>query len=125
MFAISFIPISTILPTVACVTTGHFILLLFSVTRAAPQAVVVHCCVGVLCVPCSRGSLNCLSEEQKCDEAVAIIFFPYSAFIKEEAKIKDSTKVEQAPYSPKNGISNSLIAYPVAIHWFNKSPANI
>ena len=89
---------------------------------AAP--VTVHCAVGGLWFPNSKGNLNCFSALQKWLEVEVITFMPAPLSKKEEPKINPSTKVEQAPKIPKKGISKSRIPKLVEIHWFNKSPEN-
>ena len=89
---------------------------------AAPAPVTVHCDVGGLWFPNSNGNLNCFSALQKWLEAAHITFLAHASVII-EPRLRPSTKVEQAPNIPKNGIFKSLKPKLEEIHWFNKSPA--
>ena len=62
----SFMPISTILPGVKCVTFGPSPTL---ESIVAPLPVTVHCAEGGLWFPNSSGNLNCFSALQKWLEA--------------------------------------------------------
>ena len=52
----------------------------------------------------------------------AIAYFAKSPSIIIDDKLNDSAIVEQAPYTPKKGILNSLATKFVDVNWFNKSP---
>ena len=84
----------------------------------------VHWLEGGLWLPNSKGNLNCFSALQKwLDVAHKTCSANDSTQI--APKLKDSTNVEHAPNTPKNGIFNSLSPKLEEIHWFNKSPAKI
>ena len=96
----------------------------FLVKITAPEPVTVHWLEGGLWFPNSKGKRNCFSALQKWLE-VAHKTFSATPSTKTAPKDKDSTKVEQAPKTPKKGIFNSLKPKLEEIHWFNKSPANM
>ena len=89
---------------------------------AAPAPVTVHWDVGGRWFPSSSGNLNCFSALQKWLDAAHNTCFEQASVIT-APKLNPSTKVEQAPKIPKNGIFNSLNPKLEEIHWFNKSPA--
>ena len=90
---------------------------------AQPEPVTVHWLAGGLWFPSSRGNLNCFSALQKWLELAQATLPAKFPSIAIEPKIIDSTKVEQAPNTPKKGILESLRPNDDEIHWFNKSPA--
>ena len=119
MFA-SFIPISTILPGVIHVIYGP---VPEELTIAAPDPVTVHWADCGLWFPSSKGNLNCFSALQKWLEVAQSTFVAHPPSTKTLPKQRLSTKVEQAPKTPKNGILSSRSPKLEEIHWFNKSPA--
>ena len=94
-------------------------------STAAPAAVAVHCAEGGRWPPYSNGRRNCFSAEQKCEEVEATASPAVPVSINTDAIKSDSAIVEQAPYSPANGISSSRMPKHVPIHWLKRSPAKI
>jgi len=90
---------------------------------AAPEPVTVHWEVGGLWFPSSSGNLNCFSALQKWLEVEQRTFLAAPDSINILPKHILSTKVEQAPKTPKNGIFISLKPKLEEIHWLSKSPA--
>ena len=88
-----------------------------------PLPVTVHWLDWGLWFPSSKGKRNCFSALQKWLELAQTTFVAKSPSIVIEPSVIDSTKVEQAPKTPKNGIFNSLSPKEDEIHWFSKSPA--
>jgi hypothetical protein len=59
--------------------------------------------------PVFKGSLNCRSAEQKCEEVRAQTVSAKPPSMVMAAKLRLSAIVEQAPYRPKKGTFESLI----------------
>mgnify|MGYP007127196071 FL=1 len=90
---------------------------------AAPEPVTVHWEVGGRWFPNSKGKRNCFSALQKWLEVAQRTLEAAPLAINTLPKHILSTKVEQAPKTPKKGIFNSLSPKLEEIHWFSKSPA--
>ena len=95
------------LPTVASVariTRAFDTIRGASDNTTAPAAVAVHCADGGRWLPCSTGIRNCRSAVQKWLDAPASIVPANPPSISIDPTSMDSVIVEQAPYSPKNGM---------------------
>ena len=112
-------PISTIFPGVIWVINGP---VPFFEIIAAPLPVTVHWDVGGRWLPSSRGNLNCFSALQKWLEVAHNAFSAKLSTAIADRAI-DSTKVEHAPNTPKNGMLSSRSPKLEEIHWLSKSPA--
>ena len=86
------------------------------VIKKAPVPVTVFCEVGVRVLPYSSGKRYCLSQEQKCEDAMAIEFETKPFSINELPQIIASIAVEHAPYGPMNGTFEAEIAKLVDVH---------
>ena len=82
----------------------------------APDAVAVHCDVGVRIDPYSNGKRYCRSAVQKCEEVTAIARFTVLESISREESSSPSAIVEHAPYSPNSGIPVFLCANEEPMH---------
>ena len=120
MLLASLIPMSTIFPGVIIVIKGPVPLAL---TTAAPEPVTVHWADCGLWFPSSSGKRNCFSALQKWLDVAHNTLVAAPDSTKTLPRHKLSTKVEQAPNTPKKGIFNSRKPKLEEIHWFNKSPA--
>ena len=97
MLDISFTPKSIIFPGVTWVICIPLSATFLFVISAAPLAVTVAWAVVLFWLPCSSGSLNCLSALQKCEDADATTSLAVFPSINSDESSNPSQKVEHAP----------------------------